>query len=63
MFLNPTLMQIVKIQSKDADSLMWTGTPIPKNLKELAATGAPIVGNAFTEKNCFFLIRGGLHDL
>ena len=31
---------------KDAGSLMWTGTPIPKNLKELAAVGVPVVANA-----------------
>ncbi len=31
---------------KDAGSLMWTGTPIPKNLKDLVATGVPIAANA-----------------
>ena len=31
---------------KDAGSLMWVGTPTPKNLKELAATGVPLVANA-----------------
>jgi 4-hydroxymandelate oxidase len=31
---------------KDAGSLMWTGTPIPKHLKELVATGVPIAANA-----------------
>ena len=31
---------------KDAGSFMWTGTPIPKNLKELAETGVPIAANA-----------------
>ena len=30
---------------KDAGSLMWTGTPIPKNLKDLVATGVPIAAN------------------
>ena len=30
---------------KEAGSLMWTGTPIPQNLKELAATGVPIAAN------------------
>jgi isopentenyl diphosphate isomerase/L-lactate dehydrogenase-like FMN-dependent dehydrogenase len=30
---------------KDAGSLMWTGTPIPENLKELVATGVPVVAN------------------
>ncbi|MGW8303163.1 MAG: alpha-hydroxy acid oxidase, partial [Desulfobacterales bacterium] len=31
---------------KDAGSLMWVGTPIPKNLKELVATGVPLAANA-----------------
>jgi 4-hydroxymandelate oxidase len=31
---------------KDVGSLMWTGTPIPKHLKELVATGVPIAANA-----------------
>ncbi|MCK5417645.1 MAG: alpha-hydroxy-acid oxidizing protein, partial [Desulfobacterales bacterium] len=31
---------------KKAGSLMWTGTPIPKNLKKLAAVGVPVVANA-----------------
>ncbi len=30
---------------KAAGSLMWTGTPIPQNLKEIAATGVPIAAN------------------
>jgi isopentenyl diphosphate isomerase/L-lactate dehydrogenase-like FMN-dependent dehydrogenase len=30
---------------KRAGSLMWTGTPIPRNLDELAATGVPLVAN------------------
>jgi len=30
---------------KAAGSLMWTGTPLPKNLKDLAATGVPVVAN------------------
>jgi isopentenyl diphosphate isomerase/L-lactate dehydrogenase-like FMN-dependent dehydrogenase len=30
---------------KAAGSLMWTGTPIPQNLKELAATGVPLAAN------------------
>ena len=36
----------VALALKDAGSLMWVGTPIPKNLKELAATGVPLVANA-----------------
>ena len=30
---------------KEAGSMMWTGTPIPENLAELAATGVPIIQN------------------
>ena len=30
---------------KAAGSLMWTGTPIPQNLKALAATGVPLAAN------------------
>jgi isopentenyl diphosphate isomerase/L-lactate dehydrogenase-like FMN-dependent dehydrogenase len=30
---------------KDAGSMMWTGTRMPKNLEELAATGVPIAAN------------------
>jgi 4-hydroxymandelate oxidase len=30
---------------KAAGSLMWTGTPIPQNLKELAATGVTLAAN------------------
>jgi len=38
------LMQLAR-GLKTAGSLMWTGTPIPKNLAELAATGVPLVAN------------------
>jgi isopentenyl diphosphate isomerase/L-lactate dehydrogenase-like FMN-dependent dehydrogenase len=30
---------------KEAGSLMWTGTPIPSNLKEIVATGVPVAAN------------------
>ena len=30
---------------KEAGSLMWTGTPTPKSLKELVASGVPIAAN------------------
>jgi len=30
---------------KAAGSLLWTGTPIPKNLNELVATGVPVAAN------------------
>ncbi|MGD2184495.1 MAG: alpha-hydroxy acid oxidase [Desulfobacterales bacterium] len=36
---------------KEAGSLMWTGTPIPKNLKKLTAVGAPVVANAKPLRN------------
>jgi 4-hydroxymandelate oxidase len=36
----------VALALKDAGSLMWTGTPIPKNLKELVVTGVPLAANA-----------------
>jgi isopentenyl diphosphate isomerase/L-lactate dehydrogenase-like FMN-dependent dehydrogenase len=37
---------------KAAGSLMWTGTPIPKNLNEIARTGVPLVANVkpFTDR-------------
>jgi isopentenyl diphosphate isomerase/L-lactate dehydrogenase-like FMN-dependent dehydrogenase len=31
---------------KAAGSLMWTGTPIPKNLNKLTAVGVPVAANA-----------------
>jgi len=30
---------------KEAGSLMWTGTPIPQNLKEITETGVPVAAN------------------
>jgi (S)-2-hydroxy-acid oxidase len=30
---------------KEAESLMWTGTPIPQNLKEIVEIGVPIAAN------------------
>jgi isopentenyl diphosphate isomerase/L-lactate dehydrogenase-like FMN-dependent dehydrogenase len=30
---------------KAAGSLMWTGTPLPENLKEIASTGVPLAAN------------------
>jgi isopentenyl diphosphate isomerase/L-lactate dehydrogenase-like FMN-dependent dehydrogenase len=30
---------------KAAGSLMWTGTPVPQNLKEVVATGVPVAAN------------------
>ena len=31
---------------KEAGSMMWTGTPLPQNLRELVETGVPIIQNA-----------------
>ena len=41
---------------KEAGSLMWTGTPVPKNLKELVATGIPVAANVkpFEDRKKFF---------
>ena len=44
-------MMDVALALKDAGSLMWTGTPIPKNLKKLVATGVPLVANAKPFRN------------
>ena len=30
---------------KESGSLIWTGTPIPKNLKDIVATGVPVAAN------------------
>ena len=30
---------------KEAGSLMWTGTPTPKNLRQLVASGVPVASN------------------
>lgn len=38
------LMQLAR-GLKAAGSLMWTGTPIPQNLSEIASTGVPLVAN------------------
>jgi len=38
------LMQLAR-GLKSAGSLMWTGTPIPENLAEIASTGVPLVAN------------------
>ncbi len=38
---------------KSVGSLMWTGTPIPQNLKEIVETGVPVVANVkpFTDRD------------
>ena len=38
------LMEVAK-GLKDAGSLIWTGTPIPQNLKDIVATGVPVAAN------------------
>lgn len=35
----------VALGLREAGSLMWTGTPIPKNLKEITETGVPVAAN------------------
>ena len=41
-----------------AGSLMWTGTPIPGNLKEIAATGVPLATNVkpFKDRSKMFQV-------
>lgn len=41
---------------KGAGSLIWTGTPIPQNLKEIAATGVPVAANTkpFSDRRKMF---------
>jgi isopentenyl diphosphate isomerase/L-lactate dehydrogenase-like FMN-dependent dehydrogenase len=48
----------VAVALKDVGSLMWTGTPIPKNLKELAATGVSIAANVKPFKDRDKIFRG-----
>lgn len=36
-------LELVAQGLKAAGSIMWTGTPIPQNLKELASSGVPII--------------------
>jgi isopentenyl diphosphate isomerase/L-lactate dehydrogenase-like FMN-dependent dehydrogenase len=46
------LMQLAQ-GLKAAGSLMWTGTPIPKNLKEISESGVPLAANVkpFKDRN------------
>src|SRR5208283_2815024 len=46
------LMQLAR-GLKAAGSLMWTGTPIPNNLAEIASTGVPLAANVkpFTDRD------------
>jgi len=43
---------------KSAGSLMWTGTPIPQNLRELTATGVPLAANVkpFKDRDKLFAL-------
>jgi 4-hydroxymandelate oxidase len=43
---------------KEAGSLMWTGTPIPQNLKDLVATGVPLAANVKPFKDRSRVFRG-----
>ncbi len=47
---------------KEAGSLMWTGTPTPKTLKELVASGVPVAANVkpFRDRDKVFQ---GLQDI
>jgi 4-hydroxymandelate oxidase len=47
---------------KEAGSLMWTGTPTPKNLKQLVASGVPVAANVkpFRDRDKVFR---GLEDI
>jgi len=46
----------VALALKEAGSLMWTGTPIPGNLKEIAATGVPLASTVkpFSDRKKIF---------
>lgn len=39
-------MMAMALAFKDVGSLLWTGTPIPKNLTDLVETGVPVAANA-----------------
>ena len=47
---------------KEAGSLMWTGTPTPKNLRQLVASGVPVASNVkpFRDRDKVFR---GLEDI
>jgi 4-hydroxymandelate oxidase len=47
---------------KEAGTLMWTGTPIPQNLKDLVATGVPLAANVkpFKDRSKLF---GAIDDV
>lgn len=51
------LMQLAR-GLKSAGSLMWTGTPIPQNLRELTATGVPLAANVkpFKDRDKLFAL-------
>ena len=60
------LMQLAR-GLKAAGSLMWTGTPIPNNLAEIASTGVPLAANVkpFTDRDKVYatldkVIEGGI---
>jgi 4-hydroxymandelate oxidase len=58
----------VALGLKDAGSLMWTGTPLPKELKGLVETGVPIAANVkpFADRSSMFraleeILNSGVH--
>jgi hypothetical protein len=58
----------VALGLKDAGSLMWTGTPLPTELKQLVETGVPIAANVkpFADRNSLFqaleeILGAGVH--
>jgi isopentenyl diphosphate isomerase/L-lactate dehydrogenase-like FMN-dependent dehydrogenase len=49
---------------KAAGSLMWTGTPIPQNLKDIASIGVPLAANVkpFQDRKKMFQSIGGIQE-
>lgn len=54
----------VALGLKAAGSLMWTGTPIPQNLEDIAATGVPLAANVkpFRDRNKMSQVIGEILD-
>jgi isopentenyl diphosphate isomerase/L-lactate dehydrogenase-like FMN-dependent dehydrogenase len=48
----------VALGLKGAGSLMWTGTPIPQNLKEIVKTGVPLAANVKPHKDRGKMFQG-----
>jgi isopentenyl diphosphate isomerase/L-lactate dehydrogenase-like FMN-dependent dehydrogenase len=49
---------------KEAGSLMWTGTPVPHNLKEILETGVPLAANVkpFKDRRKVFQLLDDIQD-